>query len=131
MQHEKITLALFLAATLIADASPHSPERLQTNAAAKIKFRLDDIRPDGLRGLPDGLVSVAYEFCVPATARTYEEVKQIDPSVQIHLGSHGRIVCVKTQTLCIGSTHQPRWREVLKRLCSLSYITEIRECFFE
>jgi len=28
-------------------------------ALAKIKFSLDDIRPDGLRGPDDGLVSVA------------------------------------------------------------------------
>lgn len=127
----KITLALFLAATLTADAFPNSPERLQLNAAAKIKFRLDDIRPDALRGPRDGLISVSYEFCVPANARAYEEVKQIDPSVRIQPGSRGRIGCGKGQTLCIGTTHQPHWREVLKRLSSLSYIAEIRECVFE
>jgi hypothetical protein len=98
---------------------------------AKIKFRLDDIRSDGLRGPQDGLVSVAYEFCVPADDRVYQEVRRIDSSVQIHPGSSGRIACSKDQALCIGETHQPRWRDVLKGLTSLKYISEIRESFFE
>ncbi len=127
----KVTLTLFLAATLTADASPTSPEQSHPAVAAKITFRLDDIRPDGLRGPVDGLRSVAYELCVPANERAYEEVKRIDPSVGVPPGSRGRIGCGKDQTLCVGSTHQPRWREVLKRLSSLPYIAEIRECFFE
>ena len=99
--------------------------------SGKIKFRIDDIRSDGLRGPPDGLTSVMYEFCVPANEQVYQEVRRIDPSVQIHSGSSGRIGCSKAQALCIGNTHQPRWCEVLKGLSSLRYISEIRECFFE
>lgn len=123
-------LVLVFTETLTGDASPTTREPLQPNAT-KIKFKLSHIRPDGLRGTPDGLVSVAYEFCVPANAQTYEEVKRIDPSVKIHTGSRGRIGYGKNQALCIGSTHQPRWHEVLKRLSSLPYIAEIQECFFE
>ncbi len=101
------------------------------NAAGKIKFRLETIRLDGLRGPPDGLVSVAYEFCVPAEPAAYEEVRRIDPTVQISPGSRGRIGCSKQQALCIGNTHQRHWREVLARLAALPYVAEIRECFFE
>ena len=126
-----LTLSLFLAATLAADASPPSPEHLQPDAPAKIKFRLDDIRPDGLRGPPDGLKSVAYEFCIPTSKLACDEVKRIDPSVNMQPGSRGRVGCTKEQTLCIGTTHQPNWREVLKKLSALAYIAEIRECFFE
>ncbi|GDY21429.1 hypothetical protein LBMAG56_27760 [Verrucomicrobiota bacterium] len=102
-----------------------------TNAASKIKFRLEAIRPDGLRGPPDGLVSVAYEFCVPADPAVYQEVRRLDPSVQISPGSRGRIGCSKQQALCIGNTHQRNWREILLALAALPYVAEVRECFFE
>jgi len=127
----KITLVALIATAVAGCHSPprQGPDQLQE--AAKIKFRLDGIRPDGLRGSPDGLVSVAYEFCVPANDRVYQEVRRIDPSVKIYPSSPGRIGCSKDQTLCIGETHQPRWRDVLKDLSSLKYIAEIRESFFE
>jgi len=120
-----------VAITLNAQAAPSSHEKAQSRDAAKIKFRLDDIRPDGLRGPPDGSGSVAYEFCVPADEKVYKEVRKIDPSVAITHGSHGRVGCTESQSLCIGRTNQPHWREVLKALAALKYVTEIRECFFE
>ena len=123
---------MFFLATAVTDGEdqPHK-KPWERHAAAKIKFQLDDIRPDGLRGPADGLVSVSYEFCVRADDRFYQEVRRIDPSVQIHPNSSGRIACPKGQVLCIGQTNQPHWRDVLRRLSSLSYISEIRECFFE
>jgi hypothetical protein len=126
-----ITIMFFLA-TAVTDGEdqPHK-KPWERHAAAKIKFQLDDIRPDGLRGPADGLVSVSYEFCVRADDRFYQEVRWIDPSVQIYPNSSGRIACPKGQALCIGQTNQPHWRDVLRRLSSLSYISEIRECFFE
>ncbi len=123
-----------LSLMVAAMAGCHSPQQQspgQRAEAAKIKFRLDGIRPDGLRGPPDGLVSVSYEFCVPADDHVYQEVRRIDSSVQIYPGSSGRIACSKDQALCVGQTHQPRWRDVLKGLTSLKYISEIRESFFE
>ena len=98
---------------------------------AKIKFSLEDIHADGLRGPPDGLVSVAYEFCVPADDAIYQEVRQIDPSLSVYARSPGRIGCSDNQSLAIGETSQARWREVLLELSSLAYVDEIRECFFE
>lgn len=110
----------------VPQGSPLEPE-----SSAKIKFDLEVIHPDGLRGRPDGLVSVSYEFCIPKEEAFREEVRRIDPSVQIHEGSRGRIGCRKDQALCIGSTHQPNWRQILGQLAERPYIEEIRECFFE
>ena len=98
---------------------------------SKIKFSLDEIRPDGLRGPADGLVSVAYEFCVPADNNVYQEVRRIDPSVQIQASSRGRIACAAGQALSIGETYQPHWKDILDKLAALPYITEIRLCDFE
>jgi hypothetical protein len=97
----------------------------------KIKFQLEDIHADGLRGPPDGLVAVPYEFCVPSDERVQQEILRIDPSLQIQRGAHGRAGCAANQSLAIGETNQPRWREVLQALSSLTYIDEIRECFYE
>lgn len=97
----------------------------------KIKFPLDNIRPDGLRGPADGLVAVSFEFCVPAKDQVYQEVLQIDSGLKIYPGSRGRIACVSDQALAIGETHHSHWREVLQELSRLSYVTEIRECIFE
>lgn len=99
--------------------------------AEKIKFRINNIRPDGLRGAPDGLVSVSYEFCIPADEQAYQEVLRIDPGIQINAASPGRIACADNQALAIGETNQPHWRDVLQKLSLLPYIAEIRESFFE
>ncbi|MCW1924794.1 hypothetical protein OKA05_19680 [Luteolibacter arcticus] len=109
-----------------------SKKRAESAAAlAKIKFSLDEIRPDGLRGPDDGLVTVSYEFCAPNDEATLAEVRRIAPGVAIHVGSKGRIGCGDDQALCIGSTHGPDWREELMGLAELGYVVEIRECFFE
>lgn len=97
----------------------------------KIKFSLDNIDSNGLRGTADGLLAVSYEFCVPADEQVYQVVQKIDPGLQIHRGSRGRIACLTDQSLVIGETHQAHWRSVLKKLSTLAYVDEIRECFFE
>lgn len=100
-------------------------------ALAKIRFSLDDIRPDGLRGPDDGLVSVSYEFCVPKDEKIFAEVRRIAPGVKISAGSKGRIGCGEDQALCIGTTHGPDWKKELLGLAELGYVVEIAECFFE
>lgn len=100
-------------------------------ALAKIKFNLDEIRADGLRGPDDGLVTVSYEFCVPKDEATFAELRKIAPDVAIQAGSKGRIGCGEDQALCIGSTSGENWREVLIGIAKLGYVAEIRECYFE
>ncbi|MCW1884691.1 hypothetical protein OKA04_08115 [Luteolibacter flavescens] len=106
--------------------------REETGAGrAKIKFDIDAIRPDGLRGPDDGLVTVSYEFCVPRDEASLAEVRRISPGVAIHPGSRGRIGCGEDQALCIGATSGPEWKQELLALADLGYVVEIRECFFE
>jgi len=125
-------LPLIITAVLFAGCHGSPPPVAdQVSDTAKIRFRLDDIRPDGLRGPPDGLVAVAYEFCVPTGERVYRDMMQIDPGLQVQPGARGRIACAHDQSLVTGTTNQTRWREVLQALSSLDYVSEIRECFFE
>ena len=140
MQREMltITLRLMLAGIVMrfmpmAGYSDSGGEKAAQPAdLGKIKFRLDNIRADGLRGPADGLVAVSYEFCVPVDAAVYAEVKRIDPSVQITPGGRGRVGCQAVgQALCVGNTHQADWRGILVKLAARGYVKEIRECFFE
>jgi hypothetical protein len=99
--------------------------------SAKIRFPLDGIRTDGLSGPAGGLVSIDYEFCVPADPRVLEEVKRLDPSVKVSLVARGRIGRRDGQALCLGNTQQKDWRLVLERLAARPDIVEIRRCYFE
>ena len=127
----KIVMIMLVSMVLAGCHVASEQSTSQPAQATKIKFSLDDIRSDGLRGPPDGLVAVSYEFCVPANQQVYQEILRIDPGLNITSGSPGRIGCVNTQALIIGETNQPNWREVLQELSTLTYVTEIRECFFE
>ena len=112
----------------------HAPDERSSSQwpeMEKIKFSTDDIRSDGLRGPPDGLVAVSYELCVPDSDNVRQYVQTIDPTLQVYAGSPGRSACTTDQVLAIGNTHQPGWREVLQALSSLAYVSEIQECFFE
>jgi hypothetical protein len=102
-----------------------------TNTQRKIRFDLADLNEDGLRGPPDGLRSLSYEFCIPAGDSFAERVRAIDPTVQVHSGSRGRVGCGDDQQLCIGDTHQSRFREVLLNLAALPYVDRIVEVAFE
>lgn len=96
----------------------------------KVTFDAGKLDEGGLKGKGSGKRAVSYEFCIPNTAKCKEEVKAIDPSVEFSR-SRGRIGCSSGQLLCIGSTHQVRYKEILAKLCGLSYIDRIDECFFE
>jgi len=91
----------------------------------KIHFDLSVFNDDGLYGPPDGLRAAAYEFCIPAQDATAAEIMAIDPTVQIYAGSPGRVGCGVDEYLCIGSTAQPGFREVLANLAQLDYVTDI------
>ena len=90
----------------------------------KITFDLEQISAEGLIGQGSGQRAMAYEFCIPANPETLAEVKRIDPTVQ-YSRSRGRIGCQPDQYLCIGHTHQNRWREVLEELAKLAYVKQI------
>jgi hypothetical protein len=103
----------------------------RASAWRKVEIDLARIDADGLRGPADGKVAVSYEFAIPNTAAHRDEVKAIDRTVQFMPGSPGRIGATDQQCLCIGSTHQPGYRKVLRRLAKLPYVDRIIECHFE
>lgn len=98
---------------------------------APIEIDLDTLDADGLRGPPDGKVAVAYEFTVVDTPAGRARVRGVDATVEFMPGSRGRIGAGPGECLCIGSTHQPRWRAVLEALAALPDVTRIIECHRE
>jgi hypothetical protein len=96
-----------------------------------IEFDLSQLDAGGLRGPVDGKVAVSYEFKIPDTPGHRTEVRAIDPTVTFMGQSPGRIGAGDGECLCIGSTHQPGYRNVLERLAELDYINRIIECHFE
>jgi len=100
-------------------------------APATIELDLEALDGDGLRGPPDGKVAVAYEFAIPDTPEARAVVQGIDPTVEFHPGSRGRIGAGPGTCLCIGSTHQPHHRDVLAALARLPGMTRIIECHRE
>jgi hypothetical protein len=96
----------------------------------KIRFDLSALDDEGLRGPPDGLRSLTYEFCIPGDSAFVAEVKAVDPTAKVVPGS-GRISCTTNQHHMMGNTHQKNFRGVLYRLSNLDYIRRIEEVFFE
>ncbi|PZV13853.1 MAG: hypothetical protein DCF20_14390 [Pseudanabaena sp.] len=90
----------------------------------KITIDMASISDDGLIGEGSGVKSIDYEFCISATPSALAEVQRIDPTVQCSR-SRGRIGCQANQYLCIGSTYQKNWRNVLYQLASLDYVKQI------
>ena len=103
----------------------------QGDPLKKINFDLDQLNDQGLYGPPDGLRALAYEFCIPADPVLTAQVKAIDPTVVVYPGSKGRIRCSREEYLCVGNTHQPKFRAVLLKLAGLPFVKQINQCFFE
>ena len=125
-----LTVAMTVA-VLCSCKNQHTKPDNSITLLSKINFDLGAINDEGLTGPPDGLVSVDYEFCIPDKPECLRDVKSIDPKVKFLRGSRGRIGCGPNQVLCIGSTYQKNFREVLCRLAELDYIERIDRCFWE
>ena len=128
MRRPQTLIVVLLVGCLSCRSLPGTPGSV---ARHKITFDLSHLDDRGLRGPADGKVAVSYEFCIPNSPEHKAEVKSIDPSVQFMPGSRGRIGCGSDECLCIGSTHQTNFRQVLERLAGRPYIRRIDECFFE
>lgn len=99
---------------------------------SKITFNLDDFNEEGLRERPKGeFSSTNYEFCIPATDEAANEVKSIDPTVDIYKTSKGRSGCSDKEWLCIGGTRQKDFKKVILKLAELNYVRRISETFWE
>jgi hypothetical protein len=117
-----------LACALNHDSTSTAAHRLPDD---KIEFDRSKISPEGLIGPPDGLRSVRYEFCIPASKQALAEVQAIAPEIRCHLSVHGRIGCSRDQYLCLGDTHNPGWQDILRSLANLDYVQKIIESFGE
>jgi hypothetical protein len=125
-----LMVALFavgmLGQSAFAQVPVQLPSALPGMLNAKIQFDLSEFNDDGLYGPLGGLRAAMYEFCIPARTELAAEVASIDPTVQISAGSPGRIGCSSDEYLCIGSTGQPGFREVLANLAQLEYVFRIQ-----
>jgi hypothetical protein len=125
-----LAVALFavgmLGQSAFAQVPVQLPPALPDAVNAKIHLDLSKFNDDGLYGPPDGLRAAMYEFCIPARPDLAAEVASIDPTVQIYASSPGRIGCASDEYLCIGSTGQPGFREVLASLAQLEYVSRIQ-----
>ena len=108
-------------------ASTNSPQLFRH----KIAFDTSVLDDEGLYGTPGGKRALSYEFCIPDVEEYRTEVQRIDSTVRFFSASPGRIGCRNDEILCIGSTHQEDFAEVLKHLVNLAYVQRIDECFFE
>ena len=99
--------------------------------SAKIHIDYRSLDDQGLRGSGDGKVAVSFEFAVPNTEACLARIRAIDPSIMFMPGSRGRIGATASECLCVGSTNQPRYREVLFGLADLEFVTRIEECHWE
>ena len=97
----------------------------------KIGFDINQIDKEGLIGEGSGKTALHYEFCIPAENPYIAKVKEIDPSLQIHKKSRGRIACTRAEWLCIGSSHQENAKQKLQRLAELPFIKRIEQTVFE
>jgi hypothetical protein len=122
---------LFLGGAAFAQVPVQLPPAATDHVSAKIRFDLSVFDQSGLYGPPDGLRAAAYEFCIPASEYAAGVVKAVDPTIQIYPASPGRIGCGSDQLLCIGSTHQPEFRDVLRRLAELDFVRRIELSFAE
>ena len=73
------------------------------------------------------LRAVRYAFCIPSGGQFAEEVRGIDPTIQIASDTGGTVRCGAGASRCVGSTHQPAFRRTLLKLAELPYVESIRE----
>jgi hypothetical protein len=102
-----------------------------TRIHEKITFDVASLDDDGLYGPPNGKRALSYEFCIPDIERYKSKVKRLDLTLQCMSESPGRIGCGTHENLCIGSTHQKNFRDVLRDVAELTYVTRIDQSFFE
>ncbi len=91
-----------------------------------IRFDLNYFDSDG--NLRDGNGSaLSYMFCVPADKQKVEEVRSIDPDLELvtDVKPEIRCQCSENEYLFYGSTRQKDFKIKILKLAGLSYITKI------
>jgi len=106
--------------------SKASPETM-----SKINFNLNELDEQGLIGPPTGKVALDYEFCIPRTEEHTAIIKKVNPRIKISPKSRGRIGCTRSQQLCIGTTGQENWKNILMETANLDFVEKIERTFYE
>lgn len=127
MNTSHLTTLILLSGVFLSCSEPMG----ELDPMQKVKLDLSLLDEEGLRGEAGGKVAVAYEFAIPDTGVCRAEVSTIDPTVRFMPRSKGRIGAKEDECLCVGSTHQPGYEEVLRSLAELPYVTRIIPCYFE
>ncbi|MCB0409230.1 MAG: hypothetical protein KDD29_03365 [Flavobacteriales bacterium] len=96
----------------------------------KIKFDLTKIDQRGLAGDEDNKTAVDFEFCIPNTSSTIEEVMAIYPQFK-QQESKGKSNCGEHQILILGNTYNNDYKNILCKLSQLEYIKEIKQTYWE
>jgi hypothetical protein len=122
---------LILSLLALTGCNPEIHSEIDLSITEKITFDLNQFDQDGLYGPSGGKRSLDYEFCIPHGNHYAEEVREIDPTVDLFLGSSGRIGCTEGQTLAIGNTHQTDFQLVLMELANLDYVERIQQTYWE
>jgi len=101
--------------------------------SSKINFDLNKFTKDGILLTSDKESSgyIDYEFCIPAGDEYFKEVSNIDSTLALYKTSKGRSKCSDLEWLCIGSSHQKNFKDVILALAKLSYIRQISQTFWE
>ena len=94
-------------------------------------FDVTSLNDEGHYGAANGKRALSYEFCIPDMERNRSQVKRIDLILQCMSEAPRQIGCGTYENLCIGSTHKKNFRDVLRGLAELPYITRINQSFFE
>jgi hypothetical protein len=110
---------------------PDAMDLLSANQPLEVTFSLDGLDEDGLAGDTGAKRAISYEFCIPFGKLFQEEVIGIDPTASCTAGSPGRVHCGSLELLCMGSTHQPDFRDTLDSLAELPYVQRIDALEFE
>ncbi len=131
MRTARLALLAALCLVLFTVMPGYADDGAHPDPLSKITFPLDQLNEAGLMGPPDGLRALDYEFCIPGDAAHVAQVRDLDPSLRVFTHSRGRANCGPGEYLCVGSTHQPGFRTILRRLAGLPFVKRIDQAFFE
>lgn len=97
-----------------------------------VKFDLELLDDDGLIGPADGKRALDYSFSIPTSESKFEEVKAIDPSVELlRKFTRKETGMGEDIMLCKGNTHQENYLDILLKLSKLSYVHEIHQFHYK
>ena len=103
----------------------------QAGRPSKITFDVKDLDQNGYIMTLNIKAAIDYEFCVPYSNQSLQQVYQIDPTIVCQHGPSGRIGCTNDEYLCIGNTAEKDAQSILCRLSLLDMIERIDQTFWE